>query len=807
MARGAGSISMLDQGLGSGNDFQAMIDKLYKVESRQAVQLTRWRQDWMTRLDAFKQIRTELGNLRTILGKMNSVDKFLVKNAVSSNTAVATASTGAEAAEGTYRLKVNQMASNSTWSKDTGLATKDAVVNSSAGMGKITYTYKGKQYSVNIPPNTSLDMMKNLINNDSTNPGVRASLIQSGSSVVFQLRGMDMGQNAQLSIDSTENLNGLDVSLVSRWVQDSAKTNSTSLVTGLTSLTDAINASGSDQSFVFAVNGIKHTLNIPSGSDANFLVDAVNTSGTGVTATADVVDGKVVLKIKSTTTTDNVQVSSDTTLTGYESSDWKQPVTAVEHRSYFTSVDDMVNPTGTSKKFIFNVGGKETAIDVPAGATLKDLALQINAGTATSGAAASLWMENGKVVFRLDSTDATAALAIGAGTLPEFSVNPISTNWTVQQAKNAEVRLNGFPEGSWIEVPTNTISDMVEGITFNLHSEGETVVSVNIDNDAITKNVQEFVDAMNSFRNLVNTLTKVDDNKKLVDLKYAESEFEMQKGSVLTGNYGIQLVASRLKQAVADSAPGFNYAHMNGDVLVSGDVFNALGQIGILTNSEVGNPMYGLLEINTIPDFKGSMSFEDALAKDPYAVATLFAAKEQGTADSEYFGYASHVHTITKGGTYDVKYQVDAGGNVTGTINGKQAKITTENGKIQMGLSSADQPSNPADGLFIDIYDLTPGAERSGTVSIRSGKVNQLISMLDGAEGMLGDKGSIKNMENNYEAIIKNIEDKIKREDDRLTRWENNMILKFSRLEATLGSYKSLQAQLESQIKQLSSSK
>ena len=32
------------------------------------------------------------------------------------------------------------------------------------------------------------------------------------------------------------------------------------------------------------------------------------------------------------------------------------------------------------------------------------------------------------------------------------------------------------------------------------------------------------------------------------------------------------------------------------------------------------------------------------------------------------------------------------------------------------------------------------------------------------------------------------------------------MILKFSRLEATLGTYKKLQAQLESQLKQLSTS-
>jgi flagellar hook-associated protein 2 len=421
---------------------------------------------------------------------------------------------------------------------------------------------------------------------------------------------------------------------------------------------------------------------------------------------------------------------------------------------------------------------------------------------------ASLAPVGASFMFTLGTTDSSKNLEVGYGTLPDFA--KIATpGWTVQHARNAEVRLNGFPADTWIELATNTVSEVVEGLTFNLQSEGDTVISVGIDNEGIIKNVETFVDAVNSFRKVISELTKYDENKKTVDLKYAESQFEMQKGSVLTGNYGVQLLSSQLKQAVAGTAPGFAPLQKGTDgKVISGDLFTALSQIGIMTNAEQGNPMYGLLEINTVPGFKGSYAFADALAADPYAVAELFAAKEHGVADSEFFGYASHVHTMTKPGSYDVSYTVDGSGQVTSaTINGKQAKIVEENGKVQIGLSSADNPPNAADGLYLDVYDLTPGATRTGTVGIRSGKVNELIGMMDGENGMLGKKGALSLLESNYEDIITNIEGKIKKEDDRLQRWENMMILKFSRLETTLGTYKKLQAQLESQLKQLSSDK
>jgi flagellar hook-associated protein 2 len=85
----------------------------------------------------------------------------------------------------------------------------------------------------------------------------------------------------------------------------------------------------------------------------------------------------------------------------------------------------------------------------------------------------------------------------------------------------------------------------VEGVTFTLVGKGETTISVNTDAEAVQENVVEFIEAINSFRATINQLTKYDKNKTTYDVTDAESLYEMQKGSILTGNYGVQLLSSQ----------------------------------------------------------------------------------------------------------------------------------------------------------------------------------------------------------------------------------------------------------------------
>ncbi|MPN60600.1 hypothetical protein SDC9_208329 [bioreactor metagenome] len=119
--------------------------------------------------------------------------------------------------------------------------------------------------------------------------------------------------------------------------------------------------------------------------------------------------------------------------------------------------------------------------------------------------------------------------------------------------------------------------------------------------------------------------------------------------------------------------------------------------------------------------------------------------------------------------------------------------------------------NNDADGIYVQIDNHAPGSYE-GTVRIKQGKINEILELLNGTaskpeEGMLGSKGTLQVLMDNYDRIVAGIDDKIQRETERLTRWERTQKLRFSRLEATLKQYESLQASVKSQVDQLSNNK
>ncbi|MDL2266984.1 flagellar filament capping protein FliD [Desulfovibrio sp. OttesenSCG-928-G15] len=691
-------------GLGSDIDVDELITNLYKVESKQAQQLISWRDDWQTRLDAFQTIRSQLLSLETTLNSLNSMSKFVVMNATPSNTSVTGATVTGEASAGTYNVKVNQTATSSAWSLETGVAAKTDVINDSGEDGSFSYSYKGKDYSVRVPNGTTLEGLKNIINNDSKNPGVKVQLIESTDGLVFQLRGNETGLDAKLVVTGTENINCLNVATKDLW----------------------------------------------EGSAGNTL-----------TCT-----------------------------------------------NQYTSADEVLNTTGTAKTFAFSVNGEKNSVKLAAGGTLQDLADAVNASTATSGVSASIvsgTSSSGETVYSLELTtaDPDDELSVGGGTLSGYSDMKAVTNWTVQEAQNAEVRVDGWPSTGWLERSSNAIDGVVDGVTFNVRSPGDCVVSVEIDTKAIEENITTVVDSINSFRVLIQSLTAVDSEKIQTEPEYADSQFDMQMGGVLTGNYGVQMISSSFKNAVAGQAQGFTYLQEVGGKNY-GDLFSSLSQIGIMTDSNQSSTTYGLLLIDGAQHLGGvGLTLEEALAQDPIAVAKLFVCDEEGVSNSPYFSYNSHVQTITKPGTYEVSYSTDVFGNISSaTINGKAAQIDQENRQISI-FSHGDGGENAADGLILDVYDLTPDQTFTGTVGIKQGKVNEFLDLMQGTSGWLGEEGTLKTLENNYKNIIENIEKKISDEDTRLEKWESSMRARFARLEATLAKYNQMNSDLESQIASL----
>jgi hypothetical protein len=185
---------------------------------------------------------------------------------------------------------------------------------------------------------------------------------------------------------------------------------------------------------------------------------------------------------------------------------------------------------------------------------------------------------------------------------------------------------------------------------------------------------------------------------------------------------------------------------------------------------------------------------------------------------------AAGISNVTTDVGRNADFEVTTGGNTYHVIDQKTnsvsipelkgvtfhlKKVTDGTGGNPSSAGIKGLHHNDADGIYVQIDNHTPGTNYTGTMRIKQGKINEILEMLNDTankpeEGMLGSKGAIQVLMDNYDRIVAGIDDKIKRETECITRWERMQKLRFSRIEATLKQYDSLQASIESQVKQLS---
>jgi flagellar hook-associated protein 2 len=539
-------------GLGSGTDFDKLIEQLVEIERTHINRLEYWKSSWDAKVEAFQILNTQMLSLKTTVEGMDTLDEFLIKNASSTDSSVVTATADSDADAASHTIEVDQLATNDIWVGQTSYSSETAAVTTT-GDKVFQYDYDGtNDVAVDVPDNTTLEGLVNIINTDPDNPGIRASILKvADGDFRLQIRGLDLGSDYQFSVDDAE-----------------------------------------------------------------------------------------------------------TTLSGADSSDFVE----------------------------------------------------------------------------------------------------------TQNASNSQFKVNGFPTGAndWISRSSNTVSDVIEGLTLNLKGAGTATVNVNVDNTAIKESVRTFVSQTNEVRATIKELTEFDE--------------ATEQGSILTGNYGVQLISSKLKNITATKGKGFDY---------NDDTYSVLSQLGITTDAEQGSETLGQLLLD-------ETKLDEALSADPDAVAELFAADFIGDTNSSDFRYYSHIDGVTEAGVYDVEYTVAGGSITSATINGHAAGI---DGDQITGASGYEEA-----GLTILVQNLTDGSY-TGEVRLKQGKAGELADSL--ADLTSSSSGPLHILEENYQDIMDNIDEKIDYEEKRIERMERDLRNRFANLEATLGYYNQLQMSLNSQIGQL----
>lgn len=392
--------------------------------------------------------------------------------------------------------------------------------------------------------------------------------------------------------------------------------------------------------------------------------------------------------------------------------------------------------------FKFRVGSSAawTEVAVDDNSTMADFKDAIN--TADGGVTATILNDGDAATpYRLILT----ANESGQANTIEIDTNGTDLTFsTLQSGMDAEIDVDGI---MGIRKTSNTITDVIEGVTLNLLSDvGDPAVTVTVSNDTsgIISSINEFVDAYNSALSLIDEQFQYDE--------------DTNTSSTLSGDVTLRSIQQRLRSIISTSIEG-----------LTGD-YEVLSQLGIKTGID------GQLSIN-------STDLTDALADDFVGVSRVFVAHGSATHSSvSYLSYSDD----TQAGTYDIRI---SGGALQFGLDGSWYD-TEKSGNIYTGTEG------PTKGLSIQTAAIGDGSY--GTVTLSLGVAAQFSRELD----YLTDSytGTIHYQERGIEDIIEDIDDNILDLEDRMALIEGRYTRQFAALEALISQMQSQSEWLSSQI-------
>ncbi len=448
--------------------------------------------------------------------------------------------------------------------------------------------------------------------------------------------------------------------------------------------------------------------------------------------------------------------------------------------------------TDTDQTFSFTYNDETYTIDVPGGTTLSEFVNLINnASGNNSDVRASVINEGSAYHLQIRGMDLGADNTVTIEDTGFDAMGPDAFTNT-QQAQNAQIKVDGFPaaDDEWIERSTNSIDDVIDGITLQLKSTTDdtgATVTVELDTDAMVEAVETVVSSINTILQLLMDLqdqgTVSDTTSTATASDSDDDDDDDSEASVLASNSSLDLIQSSLKNILATKGLGFSYYDSTDE---TGDLFSSLSTIGISTDADEDSETFGLLVI----DYD---ELEEAISEDPEAVATLLSADATGTTDSDDFSFDSAISGTTKAGEYDVSYRIENGEIVEAYINGNAASVS---GWTLTGASNEDES-----GLAINV-DNTADGTYAGTVYLKQGKIGQLV---DSLEDMTSTEGTLQIMEDSYQDVLNQLSQSISKEEDRLDLVESRLRTRYSNLETLLTSYDNLSSTIDSLLSSLSS--
>jgi len=283
-----------------------------------------------------------------------------------------------------------------------------------------------------------------------------------------------------------------------------------------------INETGDDQTITLGYGDESKELTIKDGATLSDLRDAINEADIGITASiidtgSDENPYKLILKGNETGKDNIIKLDFG------KIDDLEFNNTVYQSKEYNADTDK-VNESGEKQTFKVTINGTEYSMDVEDGKTVKDFIEDINND--------KLEDKDGNKLTDIKAEFKDGHIQIHLQHIGDISINDdnlttaINDNTDfdkndnrVQTAQNSEFKYNGVD----IERDSNTIDDLVIGLTMTLKSKGESTIDIKQDTDTIEQEVQDFVSGYNSLVSKIQDLTKFDADKNITGLFQNES--------------------------------------------------------------------------------------------------------------------------------------------------------------------------------------------------------------------------------------------------------------------------------------------
>ncbi len=423
--------------------------------------------------------------------------------------------------------------------------------------------------------------------------------------------------------------------------------------------------------------------------------------------------------------------------------------TSIQINSYST-VEDLIREIeeayGDTVKVTLEEGQLKVT-DKTEGASQMTLSLAFKTDTQTAGLAFNQAVEGGSITASLAAFDASSFLE-------------------TQVAQDALIKVDDYPPGAdaWISRSANTIDDVISGVTLNLHgttanTEGgyeKLEVNMTRDTETLKSRMQEMIEAYNTVVMYFDEKTKYDP--------------ETNTSGILSREYTLTSIQNMISSQFMANAAGFTAA----------DTFVNPRDIGLSFDSD------GLLTLD-------EEKFDKAISEDYRGVLSLIGAKKTGSSSGPDAAYVKFYDssTYTKAGTFNVRVEIDADGNITSALfkladeDWSQARQGEVMGNYILGIGGDDQ-GNPERDLQLSIDTRQTNRTLEATISVRQGFAGAAFDVVAAATDSTSGRTAVT--QKSIDTQISNLQKRIDSEEARLERVEQRLVKKYARLESLLTS-------------------